>query len=158
MLLPGEEHVYRTGDTLPFDALRAADAFRFVVWGDATDLLEYVVTNAAQIRQLSVPPKFSLFVGDLYDQGFNLTAVEELRNAMDGGANHGLSGTLFPMRGNHDILNLTRPDAVRSVHESYLAAGADIVAPSDMMDGRVAAIRAANGPERKRRHSTFPAE
>src|SRR5262249_38363453 len=31
------------------------------------------------------------------------------------------------LKGNFDILNLTRPDAVRAVHEEYLAAGADII-------------------------------
>ena len=32
-----------------------------------------------------------------------------------------------PLRGNHDILCLTRPDVVTEVHDAYLAAGADIV-------------------------------
>lgn len=31
-----------------------------------------------------------------------------------------------PLKGNHDILNLTRPDVVTRVHEAYLAAGVDI--------------------------------
>ena len=31
------------------------------------------------------------------------------------------------LKGNHDVLSLTRPEAVRSVHELYLEAGADIV-------------------------------
>ncbi len=31
------------------------------------------------------------------------------------------------LKGNHDILSLTRPDVVRKVHEAYLEAGADIV-------------------------------
>jgi 5-methyltetrahydrofolate--homocysteine methyltransferase len=31
------------------------------------------------------------------------------------------------LRGNHDVLNLTRPEAVKSVHDRYLAAGADII-------------------------------
>ncbi|HWO93310.1 MAG TPA: methionine synthase [Dehalococcoidia bacterium] len=30
------------------------------------------------------------------------------------------------LKGNHDLLNLTRPDIVRSIHAAYLAAGADI--------------------------------
>ncbi|MFH1686504.1 MAG: methionine synthase [bacterium] len=32
-----------------------------------------------------------------------------------------------PLTGNHDILNLTRPDIVRRMHDEYLAAGADII-------------------------------
>lgn len=32
-----------------------------------------------------------------------------------------------PLAGNHDLLCLTHPDAVRSVHNAYLAAGADVL-------------------------------
>ena len=32
-----------------------------------------------------------------------------------------------PLRGNHDVLCLTRPDVVAEVHDAYLAAGADVV-------------------------------
>jgi len=31
------------------------------------------------------------------------------------------------LRGNNDLLQLTRPDVIRAIHEQYLAAGADIV-------------------------------
>ncbi|MDQ4061491.1 MAG: methionine synthase, partial [Pseudomonadota bacterium] len=31
------------------------------------------------------------------------------------------------LKGNNDLLNLTQPDAIRAIHESYLRAGADIV-------------------------------
>jgi 5-methyltetrahydrofolate--homocysteine methyltransferase len=31
------------------------------------------------------------------------------------------------LRGNNEVLNLTRPDLVRSIHEAYLEAGADII-------------------------------
>ncbi len=83
--------------------LSAQAGFRFVVWGDATDLLEYVVTNSAQIRALSVQPSFNLFLGDLYDTGFSLPAVEALKSAMDGDGRNALSGTMLPIRGNHDL-------------------------------------------------------
>ena len=32
-----------------------------------------------------------------------------------------------PLQGNHDVLNITRPDVVAEVHASYLEAGADII-------------------------------
>ncbi len=83
---------------------RSESAFRFVVWGDATDQLQYVVTNAAQIRSLGVPPRFHLFAGDLYDTGFSLPAAAALQNAMDGDQTNSLSGIMFPARGNHDII------------------------------------------------------
>ncbi|SVC38019.1 uncharacterized protein METZ01_LOCUS290873, partial [marine metagenome] len=31
------------------------------------------------------------------------------------------------LKGNHDLLSLTRPDIIRGIHESYLNAGADII-------------------------------
>ena len=45
------------------------------------------------------------------------------------------------LKGNNDLLCLTRPDVIQDIHRKYLEAGADIIAPSDMMDGRVARIR-----------------
>ena len=33
----------------------------------------------------------------------------------------------FPLKGNHDILCLTRPDVVEEVHRNYLEAGSDII-------------------------------
>lgn len=33
----------------------------------------------------------------------------------------------LPLKGNNDILNLTRPDIIREIHESYIEAGADII-------------------------------
>ena len=32
-----------------------------------------------------------------------------------------------PLKGNNDILNITRPDIIREIHSRYLAAGADII-------------------------------
>ena len=34
---------------------------------------------------------------------------------------------LPPMKGNNDVLNLTRPDVIADIHERYLKAGADII-------------------------------
>jgi 5-methyltetrahydrofolate--homocysteine methyltransferase len=33
----------------------------------------------------------------------------------------------MPLQGNNDLLSITRPDVVRSIHEAYLEAGADII-------------------------------
>jgi len=50
---------------------------------------------------------------------------------------HGLAeddyrGTVFtqwekPLKGNHDLLNLTRPDVIEGIHKTYLDAGSDII-------------------------------
>ena len=41
-------------------------------------------------------------------------------------------GKLFPnheifLKGNNDLLSLTRPDVIRAIHEAYLEAGADFI-------------------------------
>jgi 5-methyltetrahydrofolate--homocysteine methyltransferase len=43
-----------------------------------------------------------------------------------------------PLKGNHDVLVLTRPDAIERVHEAYLEAGADIVETNTFTATRIA--------------------
>ncbi len=80
--------------------------FRFVVWGDITDYLDYVTTNAAQIRSLPVQPKLNLLAGDLHRYAFTPELGEAMRTAMDGDAvgPSGLFETMFPVRGNHELV------------------------------------------------------
>src|ERR1700689_3723753 len=42
------------------------------------------------------------------------------------------------VRGNNDLLNLTRPDAVRAIHLAYFRAGADIVSPNTFSSTAIA--------------------
>src|SRR5690242_18496396 len=42
------------------------------------------------------------------------------------------------VRGNNDLLNLTRPDAVRGIHLAYFRAGADIVSTNTFSSTRIA--------------------
>jgi 5-methyltetrahydrofolate--homocysteine methyltransferase len=42
------------------------------------------------------------------------------------------------VRGNNDLLNLTRPDAIRDIHLAYLKAGADIIATNTFSSTRIA--------------------
>jgi 5-methyltetrahydrofolate--homocysteine methyltransferase len=42
------------------------------------------------------------------------------------------------LRGNNDMLVLTRPDIIRSIHEEYLAAGADIIETNSFSGTRIA--------------------
>ena len=32
-----------------------------------------------------------------------------------------------PLKGNNDLLNLSRPDVIREIHRAYIQAGADII-------------------------------
>ena len=63
---------------------------------------------------------------------------------------HGHCGILH----GHDVDNDEDPAATSPGSPcSQVEAGADMVAPSDMMDGRIAAIRAAAGPGRPHQHA-----
>src|ERR1700693_1805507 len=42
------------------------------------------------------------------------------------------------VRGNNDLLNLTKPEAIRDIHLAYLRAGADIVATNTFSSTRIA--------------------
>ncbi|HET7588423.1 MAG TPA: methionine synthase, partial [Gammaproteobacteria bacterium] len=44
----------------------------------------------------------------------------------------------FELKGNNDILNLTQPDILRSIHRAYLEAGADIVETNTFNSTRIA--------------------
>ncbi|MDR0385471.1 MAG: methionine synthase [Prevotellaceae bacterium] len=48
-----------------------------------------------------------------------------------------LSGHNVPLKGNYDILSLTRPDIIRSIHEAYFDAGADIVETNTFSANRI---------------------
>ena len=37
------------------------------------------------------------------------------------------AGHPVPLKGNNDVLNITRPDIIRRVHQNYIEAGADII-------------------------------
>ena len=63
-------------------------------------------------------------------QGFGLTE-DDYRGER-------LAGHPSPLKGNHDLLCLTRPDVVDRVHELYLEAGADIVFTNTFTATRVA--------------------
>ena len=56
---------------------------------------------------------------------------------------HGHCGMIIETRGGWEVENDTSLDLLGRAAASLARAGADIVAPSDMMDGRVAAIRRA---------------
>jgi 5-methyltetrahydrofolate--homocysteine methyltransferase len=46
----------------------------------------------------------------------------------------------LPLRGNHDVLALTRPEVVREIHEAYLEAGADIIETNTFTSTRIAQL------------------
>src|SRR5947208_9952526 len=49
------------------------------------------------------------------------------------------------VRGNNDLLNLTRPDSVRAIHLAYFRAGADIVSTNTFSSTHIAQADYAMG-------------
>lgn len=60
-------------------------------------------------------------------QAENLTAADYEGSIIEAAKKEGITHTAFPQRGNHDMLNVSRPDVVAKMHYAYLCAGANII-------------------------------
>jgi 5-methyltetrahydrofolate--homocysteine methyltransferase len=62
-------------------------------------------------------------------QRFKLTEAQYRGAGYSGEGSQGQRFTDFPsdVKGNNELLSLTRPDIIRDIHEGYLAAGADLI-------------------------------
>ena len=76
-------------------------------------------------------------------QGFGL---EEADFRGDAGAPHGLAEQPGELKGDNELLSLTRPDVIDQIHDAFLAAGADIVETNTF--GSNAIAQADYGTER----------
>ena len=47
------------------------------------------------------------------------------------------AGSAKMMKGNNDMLNITRPDVIEDIHDKYLRAGADIITTNTFSSQRV---------------------
>ncbi len=52
---------------------------------------------------------------------------DDFRGLHSAACRHDLSGHHHPLKGDNDLLSLTRPDIILDIHREYLAAGADII-------------------------------
>jgi 5-methyltetrahydrofolate--homocysteine methyltransferase len=62
----------------------------------------------------------------LLDGGMG-TMIQEYRLGEDAFRNQALAAHSQLLKGNNDLLNITRPDVVQTIHEKYLRAGSDII-------------------------------
>ena len=62
------------------------------------------------------------------------------RHALDEAAYRGerFASSQVDLRGNNDLLSLTRPDLIAEIHDGYLAAGADIIETNTFNSTRIA--------------------
>lgn len=124
--------------------------------------VDVLLKEAAELVQLGVPAialfpviaadKKSLTADEAYHpQGLVQQAVRQLKNAfpdlgiitdiaLDPYTSHGQDGVIDD---NGYVINDVTVDILIKQALSHAEAGADVVAPSDMMDGRIGAIRAA---------------
>ena len=66
------------------------------------------------------------------------TMIQELKLDEDGFRGARFDAWNREVRGNNDLLNLSRPDAVRDIHLAYFRAGADIVATNTFSSTAIA--------------------
>ncbi len=124
--------------------------------------IDQLINEARQIKELGIPAivlfpvvplnKKSLYAEEAYDEnGLIQRAIRELKTkvpglgiitdiALDPYTVHGQDG-IINQKGY--VLNDQTIEILTQQALSHAKAGADIVAPSDMMDGRIAAIRGA---------------
>jgi porphobilinogen synthase len=121
--------------------------------------IEHIVSEAKDVEALGIPAillfgipekKDEAASGAYDDEGVVQQAVREIKKATSGlqiitdvclceYMSHGHCGVIK----NNDVDNDITLELLAKTALSHAEAGADIVAPSDMMDGRVAAIRGA---------------
>lgn len=119
--------------------------------------IDLVIKEAAEVQVLGIPAVILFGIPDRKDdhgssaydpQGIVPRAVKELKDKVPGlvvitdvcideYTTHGHCGVVRDGR----ILNDETLECLRAMARTHAQAGADMVAPSDMMDGRVAAIR-----------------
>lgn len=88
---------------LPMVLNQNDQSFSFITWADTksgTVQLEQLSNQAASFN-----PVFTLFAGDLEENGFTSEGMAEWVKAVDGGQANGMAAITFPVRGNHDLLD-----------------------------------------------------
>jgi porphobilinogen synthase len=125
--------------------------------GQARLSIDLLVKEAAEVRSLGIPAIILFGIPDRKDdrgssgydpQGIVQRALRRLKDqvpdlmlitdvCIDEYTSHGHCGVVREGK----ILNDETLDCLRAMARTHAEAGADMVAPSDMMDGRVAAIR-----------------
>jgi hypothetical protein len=79
---------------------KEAFAFSFISWGDTKTDTTVLKNLSIQAKLLS--PAFTIYVGDLEEDGFTQAGTETWKNALNGGSGNGIFDITFTVRGNHD--------------------------------------------------------
>lgn len=66
------------------------------------------------------------------------TMIQNFRLVEHDFRNESLKHASKPLKGNNDLLNITRPDIIASIHRSFLEAGADIIETNSFSATRIA--------------------
>lgn len=84
----------------------AQTSFRFVSWGDTKSDRSTLSTLSNQVVNLELNPSFTIYEGDLENDGFTLDGMNLWKYAMDGdesgATSNGMFDLVLPVRGNHD--------------------------------------------------------
>lgn len=87
----------------PYQASCQTSSFRFVSWADTKTALSVLASLSNQANSLN--PNFTVYVGDLCDNGFTVSCMDAWKKAMNGNSDNGMFDKTFPVRGNHDSIN-----------------------------------------------------
>jgi hypothetical protein len=87
--------ILRTSDRKP-----QVTPIRFISWGNTktgTGILAVLSTQAQTYN-----PNFTIYTGDLEDNGFTTTGMDTWKTALNGNNSNGMYSRTFAVRGNHD--------------------------------------------------------
>jgi porphobilinogen synthase len=138
----------RPGDAGPIDAMPGIA--RYDLDGAVIEARELFGLGIKSVLLFGIPAKKDAVASSAYDsEGIVQRTIRALKTALPEMlviadlccceyTDHGHCGLLDP---HGDVDNDTTVDLLCEIATSYAEAGADVVAPSDMMDGRVEAIR-----------------
>lgn len=88
---------------LPVVMNRTDQSFSFITWADTKSGIEMLGQLSNQAADYG--PAFTLFSGDLEENGFTSEGIAGWVNAVGGGRANGLAEITFTVRGNHDVQN-----------------------------------------------------
>jgi hypothetical protein len=84
----------------PCQACGGGSSFKFISWADTKNARSVLSTLSNQA--LAHNPVFTIYPGDLEDNGFTTSGMNLWKAAMDGDSSNGMFDITFAARGNHD--------------------------------------------------------
>lgn len=88
----------------PNEIIESYSQYSFISWADTKTGTFSLASLSSQILALTTQPAFTIYEGDVQDDGVDLSNIDIWSNAFDGNSNNGIYNKTFLVRGNHDAV------------------------------------------------------